>query len=554
MAKGNPNDKTKLLNFVAKVYDPKAKAWKPVYELPDATHQVHGGVYLSDAVNETSDAATGVVAATPKAVKTVNDNANNKLDKTNGAAQNVASAVTFNGLVTGNSGFKGNLTGNVTGNASTATKLQTARTISVQAGAKGTAGSTTFDGSGNASIVIPTIDATAVTGVLPLSTIPAAATERIITVANQAARFALTASQVQLGDTVYQSDTKIMYMVVDQNKLNQAAGYQEYQAGMAAKLGAATVGGTAKGMYLNAGVATAMSATVGAANRPVYMNGGTITVGSYELNKSVPANALFTDTTYSVFTPATASAAGSTGLVSQPPAGANTKFLRGDGTWQVAGEVTGVKGNVESTYRKGNVNITAANVGALSTSGGTLSGSVTPNVDNTLSLGSSTMKWANVYATTFNGNATSATTATTATTANRLNKSIQLAGDITSNAVSLNADGTATITGNIAAGVVGTTELANTSVTTAKVADSNITAAKLADGSVTTTKIVDGNVTLAKLASNSVNASKIVDGSIGTAEMANGAITNAKLSSDVGTVYVGASEPTEANVKLWIKI
>lgn len=534
MAKGNPNDKTKLLNFVAKVYDPKAKAWKPVYELPDATHQVHGGVYLSDAVNETSDAATGVVAATPKAVKTVNDNANNKLDKTNGAAQNVASAVTFNGLVTGNSGFKGNLTGNVTGNASTATKLQTARTISVQAGAKGTAGSTTFDGSGNASIVIPTIDATAVTGVLPLSTIPAAATERIITVANQAARFALTASQVQLGDTVYQSDTKIMYMVVDQNKLNQAVGYQEYQAGTAAKLGAATVGGTAKGMYLNAGVATAMSATVGAANRPVYMNGGTITVGSYELNKSVPANALFTDTTYSVFTPATASAAGSTGLVSQPPAGANTKFLRGDGTWQVAGEVTGVKGNVESTYRKGNVNITAANVGALSTSGGTLSGSVTPNADNTLSLGSSTMKWANVYATTFNGNATSATTATTATTANRLNKSIQLAGDITSNAVSLNADGTATITGNIAAGVVGTAELANTSVTT--------------------TKIVDGNVTLAKLANNSVNASKIVDGSIGTAEMANGAITNAKLSSDVGTVYVGASEPTEANVKLWIKI
>ncbi len=46
MAKGNPNDATKLLNFVAKVYDPKARAWKPVYELPDATNQVHGGVYL----------------------------------------------------------------------------------------------------------------------------------------------------------------------------------------------------------------------------------------------------------------------------------------------------------------------------------------------------------------------------------------------------------------------------------------------------------------------------------------------------------------------------
>ena len=144
MAKGNPNDATKLLNFVAKVYDPKARAWKPVYELPDATNQVHGGVYLSDAVNETSNAATGVVAATPKAVKTANDNANNKLDKTTGATQNVASAVTFAGKVTGSSGFQGNLTGNVTGNASSATKLQNARTISVKAGSKGANGSASF--------------------------------------------------------------------------------------------------------------------------------------------------------------------------------------------------------------------------------------------------------------------------------------------------------------------------------------------------------------------------------------------------------------------------
>ena len=504
MAKGNPNDATKLLNFVAKVYDPKARAWKPVYELPDATNQVHGGVYLSDAVNETSNAATGVVAATPKAVKTANDNANNKLDKTTGATQNVASAVTFAGKVTGNAGFQGNLTGNVTGNASSATKLQIARNISVKAGANSTSGSASFDGTGDVSIVIQTVDATAVTGVLPLASIPAAATEKVITVANQAARFALTANQVQLGDTVYQSDTKIMYMVIDQAKLNQAAGYQEYQAGTAAKLGAATVGGTAKGMYLNAGVATPMSATVGAANRPVYMNGGTITVGSYELNKSVPANAVFTDTTYSVFKPATADAAGSTGLVSQPPAGANTKFLRGDGTWQVAGEVTGVKGDKESAYRKGQVNITAANVGALPLTGGTVSGAIGPNANGTLSLGSSTMKWANVYANTFHGNATSATTATTAITANRVNKSIQLAGDITSNAVSLNADGTATITGTIAAGAVGTAELANSSVNAAKIAD--------------------------------------------------GVITNSKLASDVGTVYVGSSQPTTANVKLWVKV
>lgn len=47
--------------------------------------------------------------------------------------------------------------------------------------------------------------------------------------------------------------------------------------GTASKLGSSTVGGTAKPIYLNAGVATAFSATVGSATRPVYLNSGTIT-------------------------------------------------------------------------------------------------------------------------------------------------------------------------------------------------------------------------------------------------------------------------------------
>ena len=40
-----------------------------------------------------------------------------------------------------------------------------------------------------------------------------------------------------------------------------------------------------------------------------------------------------TDTTYSNFTAATAQAAGASGLVVAPPAGAQGKFLRGDATW-----------------------------------------------------------------------------------------------------------------------------------------------------------------------------------------------------------------------------
>lgn len=45
-----------------------------------------------------------------------------------------------------------------------------------------------------------------------------------------------------------------------------------------------------------------------------------------------------------------------------------------------ASSVTGVKGNAETTYRKGNVNVTPANIGALPTTGGTITGNITANM------------------------------------------------------------------------------------------------------------------------------------------------------------------------------
>lgn len=53
------------------------------------------------------------------------------------------------------------------------------------------------------------------------------------------------------------------------------------------KIGTSTVGGTAKGIYLNGGTPTAMSATVGSTTLPVYMNAGTITACSTTLGVSV---------------------------------------------------------------------------------------------------------------------------------------------------------------------------------------------------------------------------------------------------------------------------
>lgn len=53
-------------------------------------------------------------------------------------------------------------------------------------------------------------------------------------------------------------------------------------------------------------------------------------------------------------------------------------YLNANGNWSLPrGRVYGVKGEAETDYREGQVNITAANVGALALTGGTVSGSTT---------------------------------------------------------------------------------------------------------------------------------------------------------------------------------
>ena len=75
------------------------------------------------------------------------------------------------------------------------------------------------------------IDASQITsGKISIDRLPAGSLERCVVVANESARFALTTNDVQDGDTVKQSDTGVMYMVVDVNNLNSDAGYLTYTA------------------------------------------------------------------------------------------------------------------------------------------------------------------------------------------------------------------------------------------------------------------------------------------------------------------------------------
>ena len=81
---------------------------------------------------------------------------------------------------------------------------------------------------------VSSIDASAITsGTIDLARIPAGAIERLVPVADQAARFALTAEDVQIGDTVKEADTGLLYFVVDTEHLDTEAGYAVYTAGAA---------------------------------------------------------------------------------------------------------------------------------------------------------------------------------------------------------------------------------------------------------------------------------------------------------------------------------
>ena len=78
------------------------------------------------------------------------------------------------------------------------------------------------------------LDASKITsGTISIERLPKGALKRLVIVANRTARFALTTADVQEGDTVKQSDTGVMYFVINSTKLNNEAGYSVYIAGAA---------------------------------------------------------------------------------------------------------------------------------------------------------------------------------------------------------------------------------------------------------------------------------------------------------------------------------
>lgn len=217
-------------------------------------------------------------------------------------------------------------------------------------------------------------------GTISIDRLPKAALERLIVVADDTARFALTTATAQSGDTVKVTSTGKMYLIKDESKLNSEDGYEPYTASQASSvpwsgvtgkpstftpptssatvLGGIKVGYTTSGKNYKVQLDSSGNAyvnvpwtdtnttygVVGAnGSTGLVKNGSTVTSASgYTACPIVGGIPYYkdTNTTYANMKAATASAAGAAGLVPAPAAGKQTSFLRGDGTWVVPTNTT----------------------------------------------------------------------------------------------------------------------------------------------------------------------------------------------------------------------
>ena len=313
-----------------------------------------------------------------------------------------------------------------TDNAPTATKLQAARTIALSGAVTGSV-SSDFGSNVTISTTLANFDASKIaSGTISIDRLPKAALERLIVVADDTARFALTTATAQSGDTVKVKSTGKMYLIKDESKLSSEDGYEPYTASQASSvpwsgvtgkpstftpptssatvLGGIKVGYTTSGKNYKVQLDSSGNAYVNVpwtdnnttyneatadtlglvkigyasngknyavllANGKMYVNVpwtdsnttytqatsdnlGLVKIGYSANGKNYPValdgngkmyvNVPWTDTntTYTNMGAASASAAGKAGLVPAPAAGAQAKYLRGDGTWQTPPNTT----------------------------------------------------------------------------------------------------------------------------------------------------------------------------------------------------------------------
>lgn len=232
-----------------------------------------------------------------------------------------------------------------TDNAPTATKLQAARTIALSGAVTGSV-SSDFGGNVTISTTLANFDASKIaSGTISIDRLPKAALERLVVVADDTARFALTTATAQSGDTVKVTSTGKMYLIKYESKLNSEDGYEPYTASQASSVPWSGVTGKPSTF-----TPPTSSATVLGGIKVGYTTSGKNYKVQLDSSGNAYVNVPWTDTntTYTNMGAASASAAGKAGLVPAPAAGAQAKYLRGDGTWATPPNTTYAVAN-EST-------------------------------------------------------------------------------------------------------------------------------------------------------------------------------------------------------------
>ena len=203
-----------------------------------------------------------------------------------------------------------NNTADASKNVASAEKLTTARTIRTNLGSTSTVG---FDGTEN---VTP-----GVSGTLPIANGGTGATSAAGVLTNLG--ITATAAELNKLDGVTATATEINYLDGVTSNIQTQLNGKLPATGTAAKATADASGQNIADTYIKSLSVNGRTITY------TKGDGGTGTITTQDTN-----------TTYSTFKGATSSAAGGTGLVPAPAAGAQSKFLRADGTWQIPTNTT----------------------------------------------------------------------------------------------------------------------------------------------------------------------------------------------------------------------
>jgi hypothetical protein len=458
----------------------------------------------------------------------------------------------FDGTVTSDA-FAGALTGDVTGNASTATALETARTI----------GGTSFDGTSNIAIALSatatalatarTIGGVSFDGTANIDLAGVNTTGNQDTSGNSATATALATART-IGGTSFDGTANIAIALA--NTATTLAN--------ARTINGVSFDGSANITTLTAGTGVSVSGTavsigqaVATSSSPTFANltlGGTdsikVPAGTTGQRNGSPANGMFRyNSTNAEFEGYQNGAWGA--IAGGGAAAMETSNHTGDGSTRAFSVSTNVVNEdnlvcfIDGVYQ---------NKATFVTSGTTVTFDTAPANTRKIVIYHvrSAVAGSSIVQDSFTGNGSTTDFTLSINPTSELNTQIYVDG-VYQNKSTYTVSGT-TLAFDTAPVNTTSIEVIIMSQTAVNAPTSNsVTTSTIVDGNVTTAKILDANVTTAKIADSAITSAKIADGTIATGDIADDAITSAKLDTNIdiaGTLDVTGATTLDSTLSV----